>query len=79
MFRMKLSKEYRVCYEGSRYRDRIDSLVGQLSMMGYPRMRICEMVRVWLRFAKYCDDASMRKRCSATSWSGFKQDASVVV
>ncbi len=59
MFRMKLSKEYRVCYEGSRYRDRIDSLVGQLSMMGYPRMRICEMVRVWLRFAKYCDDAGM--------------------
>jgi len=56
---MKLSKKYRVCYEGSQQRDRIDSLAGQLSMMGYPGMRICEMVRDWLRFTKYCDDAGM--------------------
>ena len=59
MFGRTFRSKYRTCYETCRYRDRIDLLASQLSILKYAEQRIRWHVREWLRFTKYCADASI--------------------
>ena len=59
MFGRAFRSKYRACYETCRYRDRIDLLASQLSILKYAEQRICVHVREWLRFTKHCADASI--------------------
>ena len=59
MFRRTFQSKYRTCYETCRYRDRIDLLASQLSILKCAEKRIREYVWEWLRFTKHCADTGM--------------------
>lgn len=59
MVKRTSSREYRVWYEKCRHRERIDLLAKQLRTLKYSETYIRNILREWLRLAKYCEDAGI--------------------